>query len=71
MSGHLARAAQWVRGVMSARGRAALDPNGMTAADYEESAARAARVESARQDDLLRGALVTGTVQVDGKPVTP
>ncbi|QZN86937.1 hypothetical protein [Cellulomonas sp. C5510] len=71
MSGHLARAAQRVRGALSARGRAALDPNGLAEADYEAAAARAARVEAARQDDLLRGALATGTVQVDGKPVTP
>ena len=71
MSGHLARAAQRVRGALSPRGRAALDPNGFTAAEYEEAAARAARVEAARRDDLLRGALATGTVQVDGKPVTP
>lgn len=71
MTGHLARAAQRVRGTLSARGRAALDPNGLTDADYAEAAARAARVEAALADDLLRGALATGTVQVDGKPVTP
>lgn len=71
MSGHLARAAARVRGAMSARARGVLDPNGLTDADYEEAAARTARVEAARADDLLRGALATGTVQVDGKPVTP
>lgn len=67
--GHLARAMQRLRGDKPARHRALT--NGMTDREIEEAAARAARIELARQDDLLRGALATGTVHVDGKPVTP
>ncbi len=68
--GHLARAMQRLRGSKPARHRALTDEHGLTPADYEEAAARAARVELARADVFLDGAFATGTVTDNGEPVT-